>query len=55
MPDYKELYLKLFRASADAIDLLVAAQQACEELVIAAPEGKIVEMPDREDRPDTLQ
>ena len=30
--DYKELYLKLFRTTEQAIRLLIAAQQECEEL-----------------------
>lgn len=38
MPDYKELYLKLFRATEAAIDLLIAAQRECEELYLSAPE-----------------
>lgn len=32
MTDYKELYLKLFNATEDAIHALVIAQQECEEL-----------------------
>lgn len=32
MPDYKEMYLKLFRASEEAISILIAVQQECEEL-----------------------
>ena len=35
VPDYKEMYLKLFRASEEAVDLLIAAQQECEELYIS--------------------
>ena len=31
MTDYKEMYLTLFRASEQAINTLIAAQQACEE------------------------
>lgn len=34
MPDYKELYFKMFRASEQAINILIAAQQECEELYI---------------------
>ena len=47
MPDYKTLYLKLFRASAHAIDILTAAQQECEELYISSPEPelKVIELP----------
>ena len=35
-PDYKEMYLTLFRASEEALDILIAAQQKCEEMYIAA-------------------
>jgi hypothetical protein len=47
MPDYKEMYLKLFRATEEAVNLLIDAQQACEELYITAPEPelKVVAMP----------
>ncbi len=38
MPDYKEMYLKLFRASEDAVNLLISAQRECEELYLSAPE-----------------
>ena len=35
MPDYEELYLKLFRETEEAIRILVSAQQTCEELYLA--------------------
>lgn len=35
MPDYQELYHKLFRATEDAINCLIQAQQECEELYIS--------------------
>lgn len=38
MPDYKEMYLKLFRASEQAISTLIQAQRECEELYISHPE-----------------
>lgn len=38
MPDYKELYLKLFRATDKAADLLIAAQRECEELYLSQDE-----------------
>jgi hypothetical protein len=41
MPDYKEMYLKLFRASEEAVNLLIAAQRECEELYMNAPEPDI--------------
>lgn len=36
MPDYKEMYLKLFRASEQAISTLIAAQRECEEMYKAS-------------------
>ena len=41
MPNYNELYFKLFRASEDAVRLLIAAQQECEELYLAADEPEL--------------
>ena len=35
MPDYKEMYLKLFRAAEEAINILIAAQKECEEMYIS--------------------
>ena len=35
MPDYQELYHKLFRATEDAITRLIQAQQECAELYIS--------------------
>jgi hypothetical protein len=35
MPDYKELYYQMVRASERAIEILAQAQQACEEAVIS--------------------
>ena len=37
-PDYKSLYFRLFGATADAIELLIQAQQECEEYVLSAGE-----------------
>jgi len=44
MPDYKEMYFALFRATEDAISHLIAAQQACEEMYLqsAEPEVKVL-------------
>lgn len=41
MPDYKEMYIKLFQASERAINILTDAQRECEELYISAPEARI--------------
>ena len=50
MPDYKEMYLKLFRASEEAVNVLIAAQRECEELYVSAPESelKIITLPEPE-------
>ena len=34
MPNYKEMYLKMFRAVEDAVNILIDAQRECEELYI---------------------
>jgi len=41
MPDYKEMYLKLFRASEETANLLIVVQRECEELYVSAPEPKL--------------
>lgn len=38
MSDDKEMYLKMFRAAEQAVNLLIAAQRECEEHYISAPE-----------------
>lgn len=40
MPDYKEMYLKMFRANEAAVNLLIEAQRECEELYISSGEPK---------------
>lgn len=45
MPDYKEMYLTLFRATEQAINTLIAAQQSCEELYVNQPEPKLTILP----------
>lgn len=37
--DYKELYLKLFRATETAIRVLIEAQQECEAAYLAATDA----------------
>ena len=41
MPDYKEMYLTLFRATEDAIAQLIAAQQICEEIYLQSTEPEL--------------
>ena len=47
MANYKEMYLKMFRASEQAVNILIAAQRECEELYISSPEPElhIIELP----------
>ncbi len=47
MPDYKEMYLKMFRASEQAVNILIAAQQECEEHYISSlePEFQVISLP----------
>lgn len=44
------MYLKLFRASEEAVNVLIAAQRECEELYVSAPEPelKIITQPEPE-------
>jgi len=48
MPDYKEMYLTLFRATESAVNILLAAQRECEDLYLNAPEPGLKFIP----RPD---
>ena len=41
-PDYKEMYLKLLRATEGAMDILIAAQRECEEMYINTPEPELI-------------
>lgn len=45
MPDYKEMYIKLFRASEKAVNILIAAQQECEELYVNHVELELKAVP----------
>ena len=42
MADYKQMYLTLLDATEKAINELISAQRACEELYILSDGGKIV-------------
>ena len=48
--DYKEMYLKMMRASEEAIRILIQAQQECEELYVSAQETELIVL-----RPDGKQ
>ena len=45
MPDYRELYFTLFRASEQAVNTLIEAQRKCEELYISAPREELLPFP----------
>ena len=38
--DYKEMYLKMVRASEKVMDILIKAQQECEEMYIEQSEDE---------------
>ncbi len=42
MPDYKELYLNMMRATEKAIRILIQAQKECEELYLSMPEPELI-------------
>ena len=52
MPDYKEMYFKMMRASEQAIRILIKAQQECEELYISGPEAELTVFPGKENAPE---
>ena len=47
MPDYKEMYLTLIRASEEALDILIAAQRKCEEMYLSADGGELAQAEER--------
>lgn len=44
MADYKKMYLKMFQASEQAVNILIEAQQVCEQLYISSPELELIEV-----------
>lgn len=52
MPNYKEMYLHLFRETEKSINILIEAQRRCEEMFLNAPEPEIKILPDP-DTPDS--
>lgn len=53
MPDYREMYLTLFRATEQAIHTLIEAQRACEELYLKAPPEPLTILPNQQATEDT--
>ena len=49
MPDYKEMYLKMVRASEKAINILIEAQRECEEMYVSGTEPAV--FPNKEKAP----
>jgi len=45
LPDYKEMYLKMVRATEAAMQTLIRAQQECEEMYIADEEPQVFVFP----------
>lgn len=50
MPDYEKMYLTLFRATEETVNLLLAAQRECEELYISSEEPKIILLPSENEK-----
>ena len=51
MPDYKEMYYTLFRASEKAVNILLEAQRNCEEMYLDSPRpGLLLSPPAEEDK-----
>ena len=48
--DYKEMYLKMMRASEEAIRILIQAHQECEEMYVTTQELELIVL-----RPDGKQ
>lgn len=41
MPDYKEMYFKMFRTVEKAIEMLIVVQRECEDIYIISSDLKI--------------
>ena len=52
MPNYKEMYLKMMRASEQAIRTLIKAQQECEEMYVSGPEPAVFPGKEKAPRPE---
>lgn len=51
MADYKEMYLHLMRETEQAIQILIQAQQDCEEMYLSAPDPKLTVLGQEEQTP----
>ncbi len=50
MADYKKMYLRLFRAVTDSIEILTKAQQDCEEIYISDEEPNLIVLPSGDEK-----
>ncbi|MBQ1263906.1 MAG: hypothetical protein IIY04_00625 [Oscillospiraceae bacterium] len=48
MPNYQAMYLRLFNAVTDAIEILTKVQQDCEELYMSDDEPNLIVLPSDE-------
>lgn len=48
--DYKEMYLKMMRASEEAIRILIKAQQECEEMYVGGEAAELAALKQKEER-----
>lgn len=53
MPDYQEMYVKLFRATEKAMNVLIEAQRECEERYISAPDADFGDLQASNENPCT--
>ena len=49
MPDYQQMYLTMVRAAEKAMNILIEAQQECEELYLSEDEARIDVLPVKRD------
>ena len=52
MADYREMYLRMVRASEEALRILIKAQQECEELYLSGEDPKLIVLPLTEETAD---
>ena len=50
MPDYEKMYHIMFNATEEAINLLIAAQQKCEDIYCSGENAEIVLLNDNEEK-----
>ena len=48
------MYLKMVRASEQAVRILIRAQQECEEMYVSGPEAELAMFPGKENAPELV-